>query len=223
MAVGLDEDVGSPPADFKWDRRRVRVALVDAPTLGIRMVGELPADHGFVGELAVSDDGEYIALAGYSDNGVALLSVSLQKVLWNQRLPEEVRSDYVVFSSDGSTLYAGGTMACVYAIETKTGKVKGRWYATMTGKSIYGHRIACLAMSPDDRWVAAGTGTEGQVYLVDVTSPGKPRMLVHRLGIVEIVSFSPDSQYLASFAGGKIKIWSVASAPRKPPPAKQLK
>jgi WD40 repeat protein len=58
--------------------------------------------------------------------------------------------------------------------------------------------------------VAAGTGTEGEAYLFDVTGKEKPRMLLHGLRTVEILSFSPDSKYLASVAGGKIKIWSIA-------------
>ena len=221
VAVGMEEDVFNPPRDYDRERPRVRIGLVDVGTLDIRWIGELTSKEGSVREIAVSQDGEYVAVTG-CNNKVALLSASLQKILWNQK-PNDWVADYAVFSSDGLKLYVGGVEGCVSAIETRTGKITGRWYATTTGRSIYGHRIACLAVSPDDRWVAAGTGLEGQVYLFDVTGKEKPRMLLHGLTTTEIVSFSPDSQYLASFAGGKIKIWSVAPAPRKPPPAKQLK
>jgi WD40 repeat protein len=188
---------------------------VDVPTLDIRVVGDLACDEGALGQITVSDDGEYVAVAG-CNNKVAVLSATLQKVLWiHQAYRDDLR--YVVFSSGGLTLYTGGRPAAfVYAIETKTGKVTAQWAATTTGKPIYGHRMSCLAVSPDDRWVAAGTAPEGQVYLFDVTGKEKPRMLLHGLTTTAIVSFSPDSLYLASFAGGKIKIWSVAPAPRKP-------
>ena len=207
VAVCLEEDRWNPPPDFDRQRLRVRVGLLDLPTLEIRWIGQLPSDEGILRKTVVSDDGEYIAVTG-CNNKIALLSASLGKVLWHQK-PEDDAVYYAVFSSDGLTLYCGGISACVYTVGTTTGKVTGRWHATRTGRPIYGHRIACMAISPDDRWVAAGTGTEGEVYLFDVTGKEKPRMLLHGLETVNIVSFSPDSKYLASVAGGKIKIWAI--------------
>ena len=197
--------------------RRYAVGLIDLDTLQLKLVAELSGHGaGTIRQIAVSDDGRYIALGGWN-NGAALVDASVRKVLWADRPPTEVSTGYVLFSSDGQTLYSAGSEGCVYTIETKTGKITGRWWATETGKSIYGHRISCLAMSPDGLWLAAGTGPEGHVYLWNTASAdAKPRLLPHGIRTVLVVTFSPDSQRLASVAGGKIKVWSVNPSPVPP-------
>jgi WD40 repeat protein len=197
-----------PDLDVR-DTERYPICLIDISTLDRRWVGEL-SGRGIntVRQIVVSDNGEYIAIGGWR-NGIALVSTSLQKVLWNMRSPGEISTGYVVFSSEGSSLYAGGSAGCVFELETKTGNVKRQWFASQTGKSVYGHRISWLAISPDDAWVAAGTGPEGEVYLFNLKSDEKPRMLLHGGGTILLVSFSPDSERLATVGGGVIKVWSI--------------
>lgn len=209
-ALTLEEDYSNPPEDCEWDNPRLRVGLVDISALKIRWVAELRGGgRHTIRRIAVSDDGRYIAIGGWK-NRVALVDASLRNVLWVERPAGANSLGYVVFSSNGLLLYAGDPAGgCVYALETKTGKVTGRWFATETGEAIYGHRISCLAISPDDSWVAAGTGPEGQVYLFHVTTDEKPRLLPHGLITTLIVSFSPDSRHLASVGGGRIKVWRV--------------
>jgi photosystem II stability/assembly factor-like uncharacterized protein len=185
----------------------------------VRWVGEL-SGRGIatVRQIAVSADGKYVAVGGW-ENGVALIDASQNKVLWSGRPPTEVSTGYVVFSADGLTLYSAGSEGCVYTIDTLTGKIASQWWASPTGRSIYGYRVSCLTVTQDGRWVAAGTGPEGDVYLFNTASPGKPRMLPHGLDTILAVSFSPDSQYLASVGGGAIKVWSLkeaGGAPAKP-------
>ena len=209
-ALMLHESLTNPPPDYNRKRKRYRIGLVDLSTVELRWLGELVGHGaGTVRQMPVSDDGRYVALAGWN-NGVALVDASLGKVLWAKCPKEAVGIGYAVFSSDGLTLYAadaGG--GYVYAIETRSGTVKRRWCATETGESLYGMRISCLALSPDESWIAAGTGPEGLVFLFNMTADEKPFVLPHGLITTMVVSFSPDSQYLASAAGGTIKVWSV--------------
>jgi hypothetical protein len=193
-----------------------RIGRVDLEKQEMTWVGEL-AGYGvnMVRQIAVSDDGEYIAIGGW-DNGIALANTSQQKVLWSLRPKTESGSRYVGFASDGLTLYVGGSEGCVYAMDTKTGRVLRQFYATSTGQSIYGHRISCLAVSPDDAWVAVGTGPEGEIYVFDTTGKSPPKMLPHGMTTVLIVSFSPDSSRLASVAGSIVKVWSIGSTPAGP-------
>jgi hypothetical protein len=188
-----------------------RVGLLNIATKELRWVVEHKSRiYGAIRQIAVSEDGKYIAMPGW-DNGVALVDTQARKVEWVKLPSGAVSFGYALFSSDGLRLYAadaGG--GCVYAFETKTGTVIRQWYATETGKSIYGHRISCLAISPDDAWIAAGTGPEGQVFLFSIaSSDSKPILLPHGLSTLLIVSFSPDSKHLASVAKGRIKIWAV--------------
>jgi WD40 repeat protein len=219
-AVVLKEERGKhAPADHDPLNPRYRVGRIHLPTGELSWVGQLTGRGiATVRQLAVSDDGKYVAVGGW-ENGVALIDASQSKVLWSGRPPTEVSTGYVVFSADGLTLYSAGSEGCVYTIDTLTGKITSQWWASPLGRSIYGYRVSCLTVSGDGQWVAAGTGPEGHVYLFNTASPGKPRMLPHGLNTILAVSFSPDSQYLASVGGGSIKVWSVkeaGGAPGKP-------
>ena len=188
---------------------QTRVGIIDVSTWSLRWVAHLTATGGVpVRRIVVSDDGKYIAFAPFK-YGVALVDAESEKVLWNQRPPGESSLDYVALSPDGATVYAGGVSGCVYGVDFRSGSVTSRWFANVKGESTYGHRISALAISPDGRWVAAGTGPEGHVFLWNTVSGGKPLMLDHGLITIAVVSFSPDSKYLASVAGGRIKVWKV--------------
>lgn len=198
-------------ANPRQDNPGFRAGILNIATMELRWVVEhYGRVYGDIRQIAISDDGKYIAIPGWS-HGVALVDVQAQGIRHYVRPPGVNSFVYARFSCDGLTLYAADAAGgCVYALETKTGKVLRRWYATETGESIYGHRISCLAVSPDDAWIAAGTGPEGQVFLFSTTSSeSKPILLPHGLSTILIVSFSPDSKHLASVAMGKIKIWAT--------------
>jgi len=206
-AVFLGEEDERSGAD--WKNPRYKVGLIDVGARQLDWVGELSGQGDtIVNQMSVSNDGRYIAVTGWY-NEVALVDTSARELLWTKHPPDAVAS---VFSSDGQILYAGdGGGGGVYAFESRTGNVIGRWHATTTGEDTYGHRISCMAISPDDGWIAAGTGPEGQVFLFSTAAPGgKPVLLPHGYSTILIVSFSPDSKYVASLAKGRIKIWAVA-------------
>jgi hypothetical protein len=213
-AATLNDSDANPQQEVGVLPPRHKIGLVKIAEMEIDWVAELTGRGGdTVRQIAVSDNGEYIAVGGWR-NGIALVSTSLKQVLWDKMPPGEISTGYVAFSSDGSRLYAGGSAGCVFAFETKTGNLTGQWYGSRTGRAEYGHRISCLAISPDDVLVAAGTGPEGEVYVFNTVSYQKPQLLNHGLTTILILSFSPDSKYLASVAGGMIKIWSAARSPR---------
>ncbi len=212
VATLLVEGVGElAPEDNDPHNPRMRVGLLDIAGKELKWIvtyrGKISGD---IRSITVSDDGKYIAISGWNSD-VALVDAQAGKIQWIGGPAEAVSFTKSVFSSDSYTLYAADAAdGCVYAFETKTGKVLRKWYATETGDAIYGHRISCSAISPDDAWIAAGTGPEGQVFLFRAdSSEGKPIVFAHGLSTILIVSFSPTSQCLASVAGGKVKIWPV--------------
>ena len=127
VALILGEDLVRPPPDRDWKNPRHRVGILDTSTWDLRWVAELRGHGDTIRQIAVSNDGTYVAVAGWA-NGVAMVDASQEKVLWIDRPPTEVSTGYAVFSADGLTLYTAGSEGCVYTIDTKTGNITGqRW------------------------------------------------------------------------------------------------
>ena len=180
------------------------------------LVGSSAASAGNVRSVIPSDDGQFIAVGGW-DFGVAMIDVARKEILWNSRPPNESCLFYVAFSPDSKVIYAGGTSGTVFGLDVQTGAVLSRWYASLSGQEEYGHRISCMAVSPDGRWVAAGTGPEGLVFVGSTQTNKCVKILNHGLSTVQLVHFSPDSQALATFVPGTLKVWNVSQWDMTPP------
>ena len=85
--------------------------------------------------------------------------------------------------------------------------------------------VVAVAVSPDGRWLAAAGGGDmpepakdptalgRTVAIWELEDLGKPsRLLSGHEGAVTAISFSPDSQYLASGSfDGTIRVWTIAT------------
>jgi hypothetical protein len=210
VALCCREDSGAPGRD--WDHPRVQVGLIGPEAKEINwvttLVGRRSGCDITVRSVVPSNDGTYVAVAGW-DNALAMIDVAARETLWIEK-PGGRDPLYAVFSPDSQVAYVGGAEGAVYAVNVQTGKPCSRWYATLSGQEEYGHRISCLAVSPDGRWVAAGTGPEGLVFVGSTAANKLVTVLNHGGSTVLLVHFSPDSKALASFVPGTIKIWNVA-------------
>ncbi len=182
--------------------------------------------EGSIKSLVPTEDGRHIGVAGW-DNGIAMIdtvkkkvtwvasplnkpemrdSTHIDKVPWSELALDEISTRDIAFTPDSKLVYAGGDEAAVFGIDVLTGAIVSRWevIATLADPGT----ITNISVSPDGRFVAAGTGPEGQVYLFS-TKDGKRHILNHGGSTILITSFSPDSKRLASFAAGKIKIWKL--------------
>ncbi len=217
VAVVLLEGFESPGWD--WERRGVKLGLAGEDPPEIRWVATLtstdPPLAGNIRTALPSDDGVLIAIAPWN-YGVAVVDTKTGQKLW-ERMPGSNAVQYAAFSPDAKTVYAGGTEGIVYAMDTLTGNVIGKWYASESGREEPGHRIECLAVSPDGRWVAAGTGPEGLVFVGSTATNKMVKTLRHGGSTVLLVHFSPDSSALASFVPGTLKIWKVSQWDDKKP------
>ena len=166
-----------------------------------------------------SDDGKYIGVAGW-DNGVAMIDVVNKKVLWTAssnhmpgaRKPNEknnvpwkcipldaVGVDDLAFTPDGKTVYVCGAIASdrvgavghVWCMNVETGKVVSRWWIDDTNSDEYTRIIHVISVSPDGRFVAAGSAGTGVVFLYS-TKDGQRRILNYGYpATIDFVSFSP--------------------------------
>lgn len=188
-----------------------RIGLIDLSSQELHwMVDFRGVRMPIVRQIRASNDGRYVAISNWQ-NKALLADTAQHKVLWIDEPFEAVSLGYVAFSADGETLYeadSGGE--AVYAVETKSGKILRKYVASENGKRTRTRRISCLALSPDDAWMAVGTGLDGQAFLFDTRLPEpKPIILPHGMTTILMASFSPDSTRVATVAGGKIKIWAV--------------
>jgi WD40 repeat protein len=180
---------------------------------------------GKIRRVVSSNDGAFIGVAGWK-NGVLMVDVNRKDILWIasweykvkkscgkeaawRQIPlDETNTTDLAFLSERKLVYTGGASGCVFGMKVKTGEIVSKWWATPTNKEMNGYRISTISVSPDGRFVAAGTGPTGDVYLFS-TNDGERRIFRHGGSTILITSFSPDSKRLATFAAGQIKIWKL--------------
>jgi len=212
IAVGLKENGADPPPGYRgFQHPREMIGLVAPKATEINWIGTLGGKESAannIRRLIPSNDGRFVAAAGW-DNGLAMLDCSTGEQLWWTRPPNEVSCYYAAFAPDNKVIYTGGGEGCVYGLNVQSGKVVSQWYASKSGKSEYGHRISDIAVSPDGKWVAAGTGPEGLVWIFDTAQGKAACVLEHGYSTVALVAFSPDSKAVATFVPGTLKVWDV--------------
>ncbi len=142
----------------------------------------------------------------------------------------------LVFSPDGRTLTAGGQRAeaSIYGWELATGGLR------FTLK--HGEDVACLAYSPDGRFLAAANhynayrhytpGVESlgfkiplpQVHLWDLIAGKEIQVLKGHQGPISTLAFSPDGKLLATGSyDTTVLLWDATRFKNKPPAEVQLR
>ena len=211
VGVVLDEDPVSPLPGYRLSKQNLRIGLIGPEVAKLDWVLTLSgkkSEAQSIRQVRPSDDGGYVALAGWY-YGAAVIDIRGRALLWVNRPKEEVGMVDVAFSPDQSVVYAGGGEGCVYGMETTTGRIKSRWFATKSGRSEYGQRISKVAVSPDGRFVVAGTGPDGIAYVWERQTGRRVRSVTHGHSTILAVSFSPDSSAVATFVPGSIKVWGL--------------
>lgn len=166
-------------------------------------------------ELAISNDGALIAVAGQKNDvgWIGIVNVAEKQLLWEKVIETSADLTEVVFSLDNDVFYAGGEGSYVYAVETISGKIVRQLLVDnkYQGQSFNELRTTCLDVSPDGRIVAAGINPGNPVYFWDTTT-GK------RLGVMggcrglNNLAFAPDSSTFVVAGrnyGGSLKVRRV--------------
>ncbi len=166
-----------------------------------------------VKKATMSDDGAFIAMAGYHDKHGWLVVIDYRqgRLVWNKELSDMPEMQSCAFSVDGRILYARGSDSTLLKIDTESGQILARLLPVKENRStLRVQAVQTTTTSPDGRFVAATIGN--CVYVWDcrndklVCSGGSG----HK--VISGIAFSPDSRYIATSdmrQGGTIKIWRV--------------
>ena len=201
-----------------FDLLENRVGLVDCTRGAFKWLfsvrAEDPDGAGLsIGDVAVSDDGRFAALActGGAGGLLALADTSEGKILWRVSPDGALGFNQIDFTPDGKVVYGGGGGGMLYGFDVATGRTVSQWLIG-DGKEIqYPNRIYAVAVSPDGKLVAAGDAPNGRAYLWSRASG--ERVNVFTTGDMTILglAFSPDSKRLATVGamGKRIRIWRM--------------
>jgi len=149
---------------------------------------------------AVTNDGSLVAIVGGNKNGAIILVDTLsRKILWEKTVDKSITFNKVIFSQDGSKIYASQKDRFVYVFECKTSEiVKKLEIAEYKTPANNPQIISCLTVSGDDSLFAASSGPGSQVYIWDAAKNWE-KIDVLKTGhfMTSGISFSPDNTLIA--------------------------
>jgi len=201
-----------------YDRIRLDMISPDLDIIANVLIISKQDDNLSINELAVSDDGAYIAIVGNrkGQGWVAVGDTKEKKLLWQEASDVSAEFINVAFSPDGKIVYAGGLGRYVCGFQNSTGELLRKWqmdeYQTPANKR---QHVSCIAASPDGRFLAAGTEPARDVYNWDVKTGDRLGIITVGGWVLNGLTFSPDSLSLATaspIVKQKIKIWQTPGA-----------
>ncbi len=196
--------------------RRMELAVTDSGLTSLgRVIKEKTASELVLNEVAVSDDGAFVAAVGRKGVGWILVgSAESGEILWERRIENSTELDNVIFSPDGEMVFASKSDRYVCAFARATGEIVRELvidkYKTPPNNP---QTISCITISPDSRLLVAGTVPASQVWVWDAKSGAKLSVIRPGQFTVSGVSFSPDSSLLATsdlLGRHTIKLWRIS-------------
>jgi WD40 repeat protein len=211
---------GFPNAALAYGRESRLIAWGEAPgevsgTIHVVHLDEPPRRWKWTSELRMptpltfSSDGKLLVLAGWQDpRRMEIREVTTGRLV----LQSDIRMTFPEYRPLVGFADAGRKL--VAANRRSAGLEVAFWDLTRPEQPPIRHNergfLRGLSISPDGRWVAAGSEA-GIVVLYDATTMERRNVLQGTMQSVFSVAFSPDSRSLASGSGGReaIKLWHV--------------
>jgi len=193
-----------------------RLELLDTNSLAISTVTDIKSDDNSltIRSLAISRDGNLIAICGQKENGwLSVIDVIQKKIIAEKQFENSAYIREVIFSPEGQTLYAGWIERCLYAFDPLTLNTKDKW--SMDEKFHPQERrlnISGLDVSADGSFLAAGSEPPGKVWLWKTANNQKPHFIFTGNTFISDIAFSPDCQFIATsgtLAVDKTRVWRI--------------
>jgi WD40 repeat protein len=179
----------------------------------IQSVVTVPAEHGKVKNIIVSDDGRYAAAVGEKKEHGWLFAVDIKdkKILWQKELPDLKKLFKGVFSKDGEIVYLRGSDSMLTLVKTSSGEIIDRWMPTKESTYTYKtQQTQAVVISNDGGLVAAVVG--GSIFTWDTKTRKKYDITGTGHKVLSSITFSPDAKFIATSdmrQSGDIKIVHV--------------
>jgi WD40 repeat protein len=168
-----------------------------------------------INNLILDESGQVAAVFGTKDGKgwISLVGIQKNKVLWTQVVDEIEEFVQAVFANKEKWLYAAGVGRNLVKLDSATGHVLKT--IKIDDEPIPAQKryvVTQMDISPNGRYLVLGTEPLGRIYLCQLEQNDKMGFLGAGHRVMSGLSFSPDSQYLASsgvFATEKVRIWKL--------------
>ena len=176
------------------------IRVWDAHT-GTRVVGPLNGHTGNVNAVAFSGDGKRIVSGSY-DKTVRIWDAKSGKLVQGPLGGHKTWVSFVGFSPDAKKIVSlsfGGDV-CVWDVDSATVLSKrSRQHAEGSLVVNFVSNSSSCAVSPDGKWTATCTGNDRRTVQVRDSMTGLPAATFGtHIGMVETITFSPDSKRVLS-------------------------
>lgn len=198
--------------------KRIQLDIID-PELGfIRPVETKTLEDGLkLNDIAISNDGSFVAAVGGSNNGwLLVVGGDNKRGQWEHYIADCNELNEVCFSPDGKAIYASESGRRVYIFDVANrGLVKQLQMKRYKTPANYPQSISCIAVSPDGRLLAAASLPKSKLWVWDAESGEKIAAIETGFFSTSSISFSPDSSLLAGadLTDRPIKVWRIIKSP----------
>lgn len=168
--------------------------------------------------IAVSNNGEYVAVAGtICGDTVSGINTTSGKI-WHTTPKAFAGICDIVFTYESEWLAVTDVTGRVCMLDVRKGQMSKMWNIGQEG---VGRGQWCkfsrIAVSPNGRHVAVGSGPDGRVFLVDRVRDSVCDVLDTKCGTILGLAFSGDSNALAvcGIRSRKVDVWRISCPSRE--------
>jgi len=189
------------------------LVLVETNPVAIREAVSIPPGVE-ISNIAVSNDGKLITAVGSGDGGGFVLVADSQdkKILWKKTITECKKFCNIVFSPDGTTVFAAEELRFIYAFSSLAGRLIRKYeIPEMAAHGNQKQNISAVRISPNGKTLAVDIEPFSQIWFWDIETSEFIDKFAAFDKTVSDITFSPDSTMIAAgcLVRSQIRIYKV--------------